>query len=139
MNRVEYLQGRLDQKDVPRYIQFLKHTNPSIRKDAAIILGKMGYDAKKAIPVLLQTLNDEQWKVRREAAIAIGQIGPLLSDIEPVIEQALNGESIKLRANAAYFLGEIGNIEGVEFTLIKLLKDMDRRVRMEAAIALAGC
>lgn len=127
---------RADPKNIPYFIQMLGDAKPNVRENAAGALSKLGHQAKEAIPSLVQALKDEQWVVRRHAAMALGRIGPTASDIAPVFDQALHGETVTLRANAVYFLGEIPNVEGVSSVLIQAITDRDRRIRMEAAIAL---
>src|SRR3990167_9376096 len=127
---------RADQKNIPYFIQMLGDAEPCVREEAALALSKLGHQAKEAISSLVQALKDKQWVVRRHAAMALGRIGPTANDIAPVLDQALHGETVTLRANAVYFFGEIPNVEEVSSVLIQTLTDRDRRIRMEAAIAL---
>jgi len=59
---------------IPLLITALRHTDATTRRTAAIILGKIGPDAKEALPALRVLLLDDDQPVRDAAQEAITKI-----------------------------------------------------------------
>ncbi|MCC6420184.1 MAG: HEAT repeat domain-containing protein [Gemmataceae bacterium] len=58
----------------------LGNERPSIRKQAAVVIGDLGESAKAAVPGLLGVLRDPDFSVRRAAAAALRRIDPAAAD-----------------------------------------------------------
>jgi HEAT repeat protein len=54
-----------------------------VRVRAALLLGRLGPDARKAVPALTRALNDRDTFVRDAAAGALGRIGPAAKEAAP--------------------------------------------------------
>jgi HEAT repeat protein len=54
-----------------------------VRVWAALLLGRLGPDARKAVPALTRALNDRDTFVRDAAASALGRIGPAAKEAAP--------------------------------------------------------
>lgn len=77
---------RIGEPAVPELIKALRHGDPQVRFQAAVVLGRIGPDAEGAVPPLITTLNDTQPPVRKAAARALGQIGPNAAEaVQPLM------------------------------------------------------
>jgi len=74
--------------DADEYVMLLSDKHPLVRKQAALALGQMGKEAKKAVPALRQALTDGDPRVRAAAAEALESLGPS------------NGEAIVIKGHA---------------------------------------
>lgn len=81
---------------------------PSIHKDAAVILGNLGMRAKSAIPQLVELLQAGiPDPIREAAAVALGKIGREAKSAVPDLITLINGRT-SLSIQAIRALGEIG-------------------------------
>jgi HEAT repeat protein len=64
------------QEVVPALIGALKDGNSYVRRDAAVVLGKLGADARPGVTALLAAHKDRERRVRRAVAEALKQIDP---------------------------------------------------------------
>ncbi len=81
--------GRIGAPAVPALMDALRSTNPSVRRKAVEVLGRMGEDASPAVPALTALLDDPDFGVRKAAARTLGQIGPAAKDAVPALMRAL--------------------------------------------------
>ena len=51
-----------------RLVELLSSSDPVVRQEAALALGKIGPVAREAVPALTRALDDGEWAVRRQAA-----------------------------------------------------------------------
>lgn len=130
-----------DRRAVDGLIAALKDRDGSVRTIAAEALGRIG--DPKAIKGLMALFKDSSKLVRVSATIALTQIGE--ATVEPLLE-GLKDENFQIRLHSVQALGGITSdyptgrswlqdsrpVPG----LIALLKDKDRAVREDAAIAL---
>ena len=73
---------------LPRLIEGLSFTGDArVRKQAALLLGKRGPNAKAATPALTAVVQERFDDARLEAAEALGQIGPAAAAALPALEQ----------------------------------------------------
>jgi len=79
---------------VPRLLEMLKDSEPTVRSTAMGALGWIGPAAKEAVPDLITELRDDVGYVRRDAASALGRICAGSND--PLVIDAL-GESLNDR------------------------------------------
>lgn len=119
--------------------------DPEFRKDAAILLGRIG---PEAVPALIEILEEELTPdalletIRlQQAAKALGQIGPPAKAAVAVLVAALkdfnNVNSIHVRRAAAIALGKIGpEARAAIPALLNALNDKDGLVPSAAAVAL---
>jgi HEAT repeat protein len=112
---------------IPDLKKALHHTQPVIRENAAIILGKR--KEKSAIPDLKGLLKDNYIYARIAAAEALFIMGDE-SGI-PVLFEILKAANIPARLRAASTLADIGKVEGYE-TITHILKDNDPMDRLNA-------
>ena len=63
--------------------------DPTIRKQAAEVLGRMGPDAAPAVNDLVVLLDDPDLEVRKVAARTLGRIGPEAAAAVPALMQTL--------------------------------------------------
>jgi HEAT repeat protein len=123
-------------EDVDDSIVELKSPDPGIRQRAALMLGLAGKGAEKAVPDLLVVLKDPVPRVRAFAALALGEIGPKLVPVRKALETALLSDSEgEVRSSAAASLGKCASPASVE-ALVKALRDVDARTRLESLRAL---
>lgn len=117
--------------DIPLIIQFIKDSDPIIRAEAIMVLGKTGN--KELYSSIIQSLNDPDQHVRFCAAEALGNLGSEYA-INALISAAReNSEFVRCRAINA--LGKIHNAEATKF-LIEMLFDPCETVNEEAGLAL---
>jgi HEAT repeat protein len=122
---------------VPNLVKALKEE--SLRPKVAVILARIGPEAKGAAPALAEIVeNDKSPVARREALIALGAIGPFAAEQTPAIAKVLHGDDSQLRAAACYSLGKIGPLAlSAKADLLECLKADDELCYMAAAWALA--
>jgi HEAT repeat protein len=111
----------------------------SLRPRVAVILGRLGPEAKDAAPALASILEkDKTPAARREALIALGAIGPFAYGQTPAVAKVLKDDDLQLRAAACYAIGKIGPLAiGSKNDLLECLKSEDELCNMAAAWALA--
>lgn len=113
-------------------IHAVRHNkNSTVRKNAALILGKMG--DRKAVDPLIKALGDRVISVRSNAAIALGMLGDKRA-VKPLIHR-LQAASWQERLNAAISLGWLADPDA-SHPLLELLYDDHAYVRRGAAFAL---
>jgi HEAT repeat protein len=117
--------------DVHEYIGYLKDKNPALRRNAALLLGKIA--ASESVSALAFALKDEDVSVREAV---VGALSSLKTD-ESIrcLVFALTDENPRIRTSAALSLGSLGAEEGLE-PLVLLLGDSDDEVRVAAIRAL---
>ena len=81
--------ARIGRAAVPSLIQTLGHRDPQVRRQAALVLARIGPDAADAVPELTAMLDDPEESVRKAAARALGQIGPEASEAVPALMRQL--------------------------------------------------
>jgi len=81
--------GRIGRPAVPSLIRTLSNRDPQVRKQAALVLARIGPDAADAVPELKGLLDDPDEEVRKAAARALGQIGPAAADAVPALMRQL--------------------------------------------------
>ena len=79
---------------VKKLILHLDYIEPSVRRNAALRLGKLGLEALEALPSLIKSLRDENPGVCYEAVIALGKIRLFAEGAIP--------DLCDIRANAEY-------------------------------------
>lgn len=81
--------GRIGRAAVPSLIQTLGHRDADVRRQAALVLARIGPEASDAVPELTDLLDDPERDVRKAAARALGQIGPAASQAVPALMRQL--------------------------------------------------
>lgn len=120
---------------VKERLEALQSPDPLQRAYAAVLLDKMGKQARPAVPFLLVALDDQDRQVRGDAAGALGRIGDPRA-VEPLVGIVQNtDEDWEVRAAAAASLGELGDRRATG-PLIAALAAMVSHVRYKAAVAL---
>jgi len=127
----EWYKTEVAKKQVPEFINALRHEYSGVRKAAAEALGKIG--DQRAVKPLIEALRDKDSDVRKAAAKALGKIGDQRA-VESLI-QALRNNDPDVRKAAAKALGKIGDQRAVK-PLIEALRDNDPDVCYTAAEAL---
>ncbi len=112
------------------------------RKQAALILGALGGNAKPAVGNLVRLLDDPDEQVRLAAIISLQRIGPAAGEAIPDLIQILEGKgkstSPKWLGEAAKALGEIGpQAREAVPALTACLKNSDEQLNVETCLALA--
>lgn len=133
-------------QDISPLIMQLGSADASVRRNAALAigkLGKIGESAKDAVSALIKTLNDKEWTVRVSAANALGDIGKAAKDavpaLIPALIKALSDENWQVRYWTVDALGRIGEAANDAVpALAKALSDKDYRVRLSAADVLGN-
>lgn len=85
-------------------VQALQDTEPEVRRQAAVELGRKGPHAQEAVEALIHAmLHDAAWEVREAAALALGLTGPESRVVEPLQEASQNDthEAVRRAAQAA--------------------------------------
>lgn len=127
---VEALSAFVKHLSATDYISLLQNENPSLRKNAALILGKIR--AYEAVPALGFALKDGNVEVRKACIEAFSFLKT--SDSIKFLILALTDENASIRVSAALSLGLIGG-EGVSEALSNLLSDSDDAVRVAVSKA----
>jgi HEAT repeat protein len=122
---------RFGECGIEALIAALKDGDSSMRREAALALGKLG-DAR-AVEPLFAVLNDGDSYVRDTVAKALGILGDARA-VEPLIA-ALNDGDSHVHYAAAAALGELGDARAVE-PLLDGIKHGDSNLRLGAARAL---
>lgn len=118
---------------VPDLIPLLTHENPTVRWNAARILGKIGELAKPAVPVIVAQLQDADPLVREHAAEALGDIGPAAAASIPSLVKVLGDSEWKVRRDAVRSLGNMGSAaKGVLAEVRRMTEDANPEVRAAA-------
>jgi hypothetical protein len=81
--------GRIGASAVPALLDTLHSSDPTVRRKAVEVLGRMGEDAAPAVPALTSLLDDPDPAVRKAAARTLGQIGPQAKDAVPALMRNL--------------------------------------------------
>lgn len=81
--------ARIGRAAVPSLIQTLGHRDAQVRRQAALVLARIGPDAADAVPELTELLDDPEESVRKAAARALGQIGPEAAEAVPALMRQL--------------------------------------------------
>lgn len=113
------------------YVQALRSSVPSVRRHAAVSLGRVGDPS--AVPALIEALDDPEKEVRREAAKALGFIKDARATAP--LAESLDDREMNVRLYAAYALGEIKDPKATG-PLLRALGDPAWCVRDQAAWAL---
>ncbi len=118
--------------EIIKYIETIKHGRGDAREEAVKSLGKIGSDAIDAVPTLINAIKEDAlcWA----AVDALGNIGGKAAIIA-LCDALLNDNDMGVRFRAASSLGKIKDKEAVP-TLVKALLDRDEFVRESAAYAL---
>ncbi len=128
---VEALAILRDSLDIGGLIADLRDGNPALRRNTALILGKIG--CGEAVGDLGFSLKDENVRVRRAVVESLSRIGT--AEAVRYLTYALTDESPDIRISAALSLGGIGG-DGVLESLTILTSDPDNAVRVAAAKSL---
>ena len=130
--------GRIAKAD-KRIVAVLSSTltdfNITVRLEAAKSLWALRKDGTEVVPVLTDILaTPERW----QAAYALGDMGEHAAPAIPALAQLLSEERVprpfRTPPSAAFALGKIG--AAAVPAIVKLLRDPDARVRMNALMAL---
>lgn len=127
-----------DQKPIiPILIAALKDHDPIVRRDAAAMLGSLGYigpDVKAAVPSLLKLLDDRSIDVCQAAISALGNLGGQDQAVATALMKLSKHWDRELQLAASRALSQIG---GPAAPLsINLLVDPDSTVRIRAYYSL---
>ncbi len=140
MGRVRWLELKISEvaHETGGLLEALDHDEAAIREEAALILGKMGPDAKFAVDALIKALGDENASVRQAAAIALGEIGPEAKKAKGPLLDAFEGdENTLVRKESALALCKIApGDDKVISSFAKALKSESAFVRRISAKAL---
>ena len=75
---------------------------------AALMLGRLGPEAKQAIPNLAELVTSGDPAARHEALMALGAMGPAAGAAAPTAAAALEDQDLRIRYAACYALGRMG-------------------------------
>lgn len=81
--------GRIGKPAVPSLIQALRHRDTEVRRQAALVLARIGPEAADAVPELTEALDDPHETVRKAAGRALGQIGSAAAPAVPALMRTL--------------------------------------------------
>ncbi len=81
--------GQIGKPAVPSLVQALRHRDPEVRRNAALVLARIGPPAAEAVPELIASLDDQEEGVRMAATRALGQIGPAAAPAVPALMRRL--------------------------------------------------
>lgn len=136
--------GELGKEVIEPLLKCLANTDPVIRKSAALALGRLG-DERAIIPLIL-TLWDENEDVTSSVEIALNTIDSFwftrdeIRQYIPYFSEALKkgGKHVKLCViGILEKIGEVGlEKEKIETILKNYIKDEDKNIRLNAALAL---
>jgi HEAT repeat protein len=124
---------RLDRAAVPTLTPLLTDQGPALRVAAAVLLGRMGAEARDAVPSLIVALGGDRDDASYVAGALVG-IGKEAPEAVDALARALKTHpEASVRALAAETLGAIGpQANRVAADLIEAMRDESGRVR-EAA------
>jgi HEAT repeat protein/serine phosphatase RsbU (regulator of sigma subunit) len=116
-----------------------KKARPEPVYHAAVGLGRMGQEARRAVKELSQALNTNgDVGVQQAAAEALGKIGPASRDAVPALRQALSGtRAVSVQQAAAGALGRIGPEAGGAVKELTQALNTNRAVGVQQAAAKA--
>jgi len=133
--------GAVDEAELPRLVEELRSSDPTVRADAADDLRRLGRKAKDAQEFLAQHLSDSAPRARFAAAAALLRINPKdARGVEP-LSNGLDSTDPTERRDAARATGLAGTAAAsLTAKLATLLKDSDESTRIAAlqAISLLG-
>lgn len=93
---------------VPDLCRLTKDAVPSVRRHAAMALGKIGSGVgDEGLKCLIAAIEDPLEPVRQDAVVALGDLGSFAQPAIPAIEKALAGDRLAARAHAARSLWQI--------------------------------
>lgn len=133
---------------VPLILKALHDSDASVRVNAVIALGLIGFDAKdlaEGVNALKSMLNPrEEGIVKYQAARALGRLGPDAAPAIPGLLLAIRSTvSSEIRQAAAYALGSAGwdsqrgpDSRAINALLAALQQDRSAEVRMEALFSI---
>jgi phage FluMu protein Com len=126
--------------EVEAIIKELNHTDPAVRRQAAIKAQKLGPRARAAVPALVNALKDQSNPVvspllRQEAARALGSMGPDADSAVPALRDALQDKNAKVQEEAVEALCKLG--KAAVAPLAEALQHPQALIRVRAASGLA--
>jgi len=122
---------KMDGAAVDPLIKALEDKEGTVRKFAAILLGKLG--DSRAIETLRMTLYDMHHDVGRAAAESLARFGaPALN----VLIEALSHPEMWIRIHSVHALGSIKKDPRVASALLEMLNDPEREVRKQVIVTL---
>ena len=127
-----YVLGRYGREVIPYLYPMLKHNDPYVRRNAAIVLGY--FMDKSAKPVMLEMLKANDIG-SGGAAFALGQLGAT-DAIKPVAVLLKNPDA-GTRFWAAFALFEIGSKDALPALEAAVANEKDEHARQEMTIAIA--
>ncbi len=141
---VEALQRLSQYLNTEELIQNLKSDSSFMRKNMALILGKLlkerdTSEASKIIEALGFTLKDPDTEVRKAALIALSKTPPgsnLVEEVKRHMKRALTDETPEVRAIATEAIAQFKGDDILDFVLL-MTKDTDENVRAVATRALS--
>lgn len=122
---------------VPALIPLLQHSDPTIRRNTARTLGRIGAGAMPAVPALIEQLDDADPMVRAHAADALGGIGPAAASAVPALVRCLKDPEASVRRDVVRALGLMKAAAAAAApALAELSNDPSPEVKKEAERAL---
>jgi HEAT repeat protein len=131
--------AQIGPKATPGLLRLLKFgETPQERRIAARSLGAIGLKAAtEALPTLIDSLRDPDKTVQQAALVAMGKMGP--SAVPPLTQTLQQNTWWRARWYAAQGLAQIGpEARSAIPALVRALKDSNRSVQENAALALAA-
>ena len=125
-------------KSIPHLIDALNGPDLGLRREAIVLLGRLGGEAYEAVPALTALLKEKDPEIKKSAARALGQIGiSAKSSIEPLFEllaesDAEVGEEIKQA------LRLIGPPNKTELDILKRKINLGSPIVKRTAIEMVG-
>jgi HEAT repeat protein len=135
-------------KAVPALITETQDRDTSIRTNAAIALGQIGFDEKdlkRGVAALVRLLSDPQAVVKYQAAMALGHIGADASDATTYLANYTIKDlsSWPIRKAAAYALGSVAgkekgdpDVKAINGLVYAMTNDSSTHVKLEALMSL---
>jgi HEAT repeat protein len=130
---------------VDKLIEQLSAKENTVRREAAMQLGKLGPAAKPAVPALIKALSDPDKQVWSAALNDLALLGPDAAEAVPALIEGFDSRKNRSARDrdrrqsmmrAAYALSRIGEV--AKAPLIEALKSEDGSARAGAAKALGG-
>lgn len=112
--------------------QVLRHPDESLRRQAAVILGRLGKDADPAVAALQECLQDEKLAVYQAVVLALCKINT--NTARQAIIQSLRVDDPMIRGRVSVALGRVGPLAVP--ALREALKSSDRNVQCSTMYAL---
>jgi len=139
----KWRESPIARKAIPHFVRALSDPLETVRSAGARALGEIGPAAAKAIPHLVKASGDNVKEVRDIAGEALKKIDPAwqknksTSQAMPRFVRDLKNKDWRIRSSSAAALGKMGSaaVKTIPY-LVKLLTDMDKRVRVSAIEAL---